>query len=234
VNTTKLKPTKKKIVGGNTSRNSCKSRTPIRRATPEAISIGPARWLSLYRMGLVLICFSWMTTFTRWRTWRRRPPILIPFRSSRTTPFPSLAQGCPAAALQEGLGVELAKEDFDQERDDPGPARLVASAEAGASRSNSSKVLVLLRIHMLGHVALKVQCPTADSTAADERDLHLVDVDAAPRLGGGPDWASAPAERRPHGTISHGAARRFSRFSGRHRMKIGDFLCGEGVPQPTK
>jgi hypothetical protein len=30
----------------------------------------------------------------------------------------------------------------------------------------------------------KVQCPAADSTAADERDLHLMDVDAARRFRG--------------------------------------------------
>jgi hypothetical protein len=57
VNTTKLKPTKKKIVGGNTSRASCRSRAPIRRATPAGILIASAGRLSLHRMGFVLICF---------------------------------------------------------------------------------------------------------------------------------------------------------------------------------
>src|SRR5271155_3248274 len=57
VSTIKLKLTKKKIVGGNASRASCRSRAPIRRATPAGISIGSAGRLSSYRMGLVRICF---------------------------------------------------------------------------------------------------------------------------------------------------------------------------------
>src|SRR5215831_18091995 len=42
VSTIRLKPTKKKIVGGNISRNSCRKKAPVRRANPADAPVGAA------------------------------------------------------------------------------------------------------------------------------------------------------------------------------------------------
>jgi hypothetical protein len=42
VSTTRLKPTIKKIVGGNASRTSCKNQPPTRRPSPAGVPVGSA------------------------------------------------------------------------------------------------------------------------------------------------------------------------------------------------